>query len=261
MSVFSTLFSPFSRWKENSNQSERNHISNEELQSFDKVETVSLEGIDEIYISSNANVIVSATTQKEARVRIHGTTSSNYLLDAFVTQIDKTLRVRAKRNDSNAADSEKGKNKTVNEENEGDESKFANNTFVNITLEIEIPVDFNWRKIKVKNSNGEIILKAKVSADEIEVLNKNGNISISSTFKDLAVDSKQGDIQIKANAVSDMNVTISCYNGTVHLNVANMKNSYLKFQVEGGTLIQPNYDGEYNIHGVVRINNGYLFFS
>ena len=261
MSVFSSLFSPFSRWKENPNGNEQKSMSNEELRNYDKVETVNLEGVDEIYISSNANMVISTTTQSETKIRLHGTTSSNYPLDCYVTQIDKTLRIRAKRDESKSSNGIKEKNTTSDGQKSGAETESNMPTFVNITLEIEVPESYCWKKIKVKNTCGHIIIKTAISADEIEVLNKNGDISISSTFKKLTVDSRQGNLKIKTYANSDIDVTVNNSDGTVHMNLENIKNSYLKLQVDGAVMVQPTYDGNYDIYGTIRVNNGFLFIG
>lgn len=256
MSIFEPLFSPIGKWRENPKREKVQEQQSQELHTTDKVETVSAEGIDEISISSNTNIIITKTNNSEITVRIHGTTSNNYEMDAYVTKIDKMIYINARGNAKFESFQDNHRQKRPHEEREPKKT----HAFANITLEVEIPVSLTLKKIKVKNSNGNIIYKVENNVELIEISNKNGNVDIISTFKNLKIDLSEGNINVKCNAKSDLNVEIICSQGTVYLSTKNIKNTFVKYQIEGSATITPDFFGEYNIYGEVHVNQGMFIY-
>ena len=257
MSIFSTLFSPLEKWRESPNREEKPpHTFNQQIQSIDKTESTKIDGIEEITISARTNVILSTTQSDELVVRIHGMVTTNYAFDAYVTQIEKIIRIRAKESNSTAFKTELEKKEKDGKSKEG----VATHSFANITLELEIPEHSEIKRIKVKNSNGNIICKTPINLEYLEIINKNGNIQVSSSFKKLIISSKTGDVNVKTTASSDLHVEIDSNDGSVCLNIDNIRNVYMHYQSDGACLINPKYFGEYEIHGKVYVSKGSLIY-
>ena len=107
MSFFSTLFSPIEKWRDNPERTEKNPPScNQEIQNIDKTERAKVEGMHGISINAKTNIILSTTQEEELIVRIHGIATTNYALDAYVTQIEKNIRINAKGADNFAQQKE-----------------------------------------------------------------------------------------------------------------------------------------------------------
>lgn len=248
MSFFETLFRPIGKWNENPERKDENDAPNEEMQTIDKIERIQMDEIEEITIAGNMNIMISSLESKEIIVRIHGLTTTNYVLDdIYVTKVNKGLLINAKGRVDNKSESKQ----------EGD----TNSSFANITLDVIIPEEVILKKIQIRNSNGDIICKSTINADLIEVKNRNGGTQINAIFQKISIDSKYGNVCVKTGAKSDLDVVITNTEGTVNLNLANIKHAYMQYEIDGGCLVQPSYFGEHDVYGKIHINKGSLVYS
>lgn len=255
MSIFSTIFSPIEKWRENPERKDSLPQScSQEITNIDKIERVEAKGIEGISINAKTNIIISTSKESEIIIKIHGIKTANYELNAYVTQIDKIIHINARRN----TDSTKKKEKTsVEKKGEG----VSDHTFANITLEVIIPEKSEINRIKIKNSSGNIICKQSINVDVIDIISKNGDIQIGSTFKTLLVSSRQGGVSVVTTAISDLHVEIDNNEGTVNLNFNNIGHIYMRYQLDGACIINPKYGGEFAIYGKINVSKGSLVFS
>ena len=83
MSIFSTFFSSFDKWREEPNRAEQPPPTcNKEIQSIDKIEKINAEGLEGITISAKTNVIITTNQGNEIIARIHGMATTTDTWDA-----------------------------------------------------------------------------------------------------------------------------------------------------------------------------------
>lgn len=258
MSIFSTFFSSVDKWREEPSRVEQPPPTcNKEIQSINKTERIKADGLEGITISARTNVIISTNQGDEIVARIHGMATSNYTLDAYIIQIEKSIQIKAKgyTNPSNDVELKK------TEKHGKGETRIADHSFANITLEVEIPEKSNIKWIKIKNTNGDIICKSVINVESLEVINENGNIQIGSTFSRLSITSRVGNISVKTAAISDMFVEIENSDGSALLCIENIGQVRVNYQLDGASLINPRYSGEYTLSGKIYISKGSFVYT
>lgn len=257
MSIFETLFSPIDKWREEPKRTEQPPTCNQQIQNINKIERIKVEGLEGITISAKTNVIISSNQTDEIVVRIHGMATTNYTLNAYVTQIEKGICIKAK-GQTNPTEIIALK-KT--EKNSKLEQKEATHSFANITLEVEIPEKSGIKWIRIKNSNGDIICKSSINVDVLDVINENGSIQITSTFSQLSIMCRTGNVSVRTIAKSNIQVDITSSDGSVLLNTINIGRVFLSYQLDGASFINPGYSGEFEIAGKIATSKGGFIYS
>ena len=93
------------------------------------------------------------------------------------------------------------------------------------------------------------------------MINENGNIQIGSTFSRLSIASRTGNIHVKTTATSDMFVEIENTEGSALLCIENIGQVRVNYQLDGASLINPKYSGEYTLSGKIYISKGSFVFT
>ena len=201
---------------------------------FEKVESISSEGIESVFIKADCCSYVFNTSKTNSfNIRLHGKTMSNK---------DPDYTIIVKNNSINI---------TVSD------NRIKRSGFMGeIILEISIPNEL--KLLDATTQNGYIIVKDGVTAENITLSSSNGKIECYGIFKQIFALTQNGPIKVFISAKCDLQVVLNSKNGDVEFQLRNVYTYDVRFFIKHGSV--KNYffptRGGYEVTGRVSAKNG-----
>jgi len=128
-------------------------------------------------------------------------------------------------------------------------------------LDVGVPQSV-FESITVNSKNNNIYVYETISANNIIINGKNGDIDVRGTFKKLTIDSKNGNIDVSTKAVSDIEFDVITKNGNVDISFSNIVKSTISADTKNGNVKNnPDMYGKYTASGSVTSKNGNVRIS
>ena len=184
---------------------------------FDERKSEDCSNIDKIVIDSTvADVSVSVTDSSEVEAYFYGEAEIDGDVDFDLQLVNRELRITL---------------------------HHTGNCF-NGSLKLDITVPRKtFREISAKSSSGDITLNEGVSTDYLQVTIQSGDLETSAIASSFSVSMMSGDVELRIDAIQDINVNISIMSGDVSAEFNNIGHINLSASSMAGNVKNRHKEG------------------